>query len=110
MSYKMNKKILTALIIMSCAETHGALEWFAPNAAMLNQDFLSNFMIALGIDGSGWGRTNPAPKPTYLMPLATGIGNGSSTPLPGYNTVGVALGGGYWVHSITFNQHLALYQ
>jgi hypothetical protein len=78
----MNNKILTALMIMACAEIHGGVnEWTNPDniIPMLNQQFLVNFMIALGIDGSEWGRTNVPSRPTYLMPLATGIGNGATT-------------------------------
>jgi hypothetical protein len=81
MASKIKIKILTLLMIMVCTETHGgANEWTDPSTVgMLNQEFLVNFMIALGIDASEWGRTNVPSRPTYTMPLAYAIGNGAMT-------------------------------
>jgi hypothetical protein len=88
MASKMNKKILTLLMIMVSAEIHGefAPTWHDYGLALNNHDLFDNILLLLGVDVSSWsqdmltsGNTSKAQVPTNTIPISELLGYSGNT-------------------------------
>jgi hypothetical protein len=88
MASKMNKKILTLLMIMVSAETHGefAPTWHDYGLSLDNHDLFDNILLLLGVDVSSWsedmltsGNTFKAQVPTNTIPISELLGYSGNT-------------------------------